>query len=93
MYLPFIGIYSIRVAAHLIPGKLYRRGSGLDCKSGGFGLGWFDSITSHEINKLNQYTIKHRRYSFTMKMYTLDWEKVLSLIATDNEPLSLHKDI
>lgn len=47
MYFPFISIYSIRVAAHLIPGKLYRRGSGLDCKSGGFGLGWFDSITSH----------------------------------------------
>lgn len=28
-------------------GKLFRRGSGRDCKSFAFGLGWFDSITSH----------------------------------------------
>lgn len=28
-------------------GSLYRRGSGPDCKSGDFGLGWFDAISSH----------------------------------------------
>ena len=66
-------MYSIRVAAHLISGKLSRRGSGADCKSAAMWLGWFDSSTSHEVDKLNQNTIKHRRYSFTMRMLASDW--------------------
>ena len=28
-------------------GRIFRRGSGADCKSVAFGLGWFDSIFSH----------------------------------------------